>query len=222
MWSVGIVLHLLLLGCFPFRAKTQEETINLILNASLNFKGTPKLSVDDGWKEVSDEAKRLVRKLLSCEPEERPTASEVLNCSWIQRHSAPKSPSSRVLSASLKRLKDFKTQMTLQKAVLAYIASQELSKEEEKRIKEIFELIDIDKNGSISKKELVDGYLSLRFGRSEAEIKAQEIMNRIDINQNGIIDYNEFLMANIAASTILTKDRLRKAFNFFDSVLYKN
>lgn len=106
--------------------------------------------------------------------------------------------------------------------MLAYIASQELSKEEEKRIKETFELIDIDKNGSISKKELVDGYLSLGFGESEAETKAQEIMSRIDMNQNGIIDYNEFLMANIAANTILTNDRLRKAFNFFDSVLYKD
>jgi len=211
MWSIGIIMHLLLFGKFPFYAETQQETVNLIFNY------TPK--ADTMWESISEEGKSLLDKLLSREPERRPSASEALVSQWIQKYASTKSPSNHILSACLEKLKGFKTQMTLQKAVLAYIANQELSKEEEKEIKEMFEMLDVDKNGSISKKELVDGYLNLNYEVTEAKIKAQEIINVVDLNRNGIIDYNEFLIANLAANKVLTKDRLKKAFNFFDLVI---
>jgi calcium-dependent protein kinase len=213
MWSIGIVMYLLLFGKFPFHAETQQETIDLIINSNI------KASTDEMWKGVSEEARDLLIRLLSHEPGGRPSASEALVSQWVRNYANNKSSSNRTLSTSLKKLKNFKTQMTLQKAVLAYIASQELSKEEEKEIKETFEMIDVDKNGGISKNELVDGYMSLNCKETEAKIKAQEIMDVIDLNRNDIIDYNEFLMANLAANGILTKERLKKAFNFFDSVI---
>lgn len=80
--------------------------------------------------------------------------------------------------------------MTFQKAVLAYIASQQLSKGEEKKLREIFELLDEDKNGAISKEELIKGFMTIDKDEKKAKLDAERVMRRIDINQNGTIDYN--------------------------------
>lgn len=80
--------------------------------------------------------------------------------------------------------------MTFQKAVLAYIASQQLSKAEEKKLRETFELIDEDKNGSISKEELIKSYFIVYKDENKAKFEVERVMRHIDINQNGSIDYN--------------------------------
>ena len=109
--------------------------------------------------------------------------------------------------------------MTLQKAVLSYIASQELTKSEEERLKEAFDSIDEDKNGCISKEELIEGYKMMGRTEIRARLEAEHVMTRLDMNRNGTIDYNEFLVANLIMYNVLTEDKLKKAFDFFDSVL---
>ena len=122
------------------------------------------------------------------------------------------------MADSLGSLACFRTQMTLQKAVLAYIASQELSKSEEKTLKEAFESIDTNKNGHISKDELISAYTLLYGNEDNAKREANRVMTRIDVNQNGMIDYNEFLMASLVMQGSLTPERLKKAFGYFDRV----
>ena len=119
-------------------------------------------------------------------------------------------------------MKNFRTQIALQIPVLAYISSQELTKAEERDMKEVFSSIDNNQDGMISKDELVNGILTLRKDEKSAIVEAEEIMNIMDINDNGNIDYNEFLMANMIAKKALTKERLDKAFLFFDTVIYSN
>jgi len=80
--------------------------------------------------------------------------------------------------------------MTFQKAVLTYIASQQLSKAEEKKLRETFEYLDEDKNGSISKEELVKGYLIVYKEEAKAKQEVERVMRHIDLNQNGTVDYN--------------------------------
>jgi len=148
------------------------------------------------------------------------TASYALKDPWIRKYAKPKNSESEELKNSLDGLRTFRTQMTFQKAVLAYIASQELTKSEEKKLKDAFDFIDIDKNGIISREELVNAYLQLYNDENLAIKEANRVMMRIDINQNGSIDYNEFLMANLAVQGILTPERLSKAFDFFDTVSF--
>lgn len=112
--------------------------------------------------------------------------------------------------------------MTFQKAVLAYIASQELSQSEEKQLKDAFNLLDRDQNGIITKDELVEGYMKMGRAETVAKVEAEWVMRKIDVNQNGAIDYNEFLMANLATHEILSTTRLKKAFEFFDVVHLQN
>eukprot|EP00826_Nyctotherus_ovalis_P043186 TRINITY_DN4520_c0_g1_i20.p4 TRINITY_DN4520_c0_g1~~TRINITY_DN4520_c0_g1_i20.p4 ORF type:complete len:162 (+),score=61.18 TRINITY_DN4520_c0_g1_i20:1245-1730(+) len=160
----------------------------------------------------------MVQLLLKKSPEARPRASEALQSPWMRKYSMVEGSSREDVFNGLKNLQVFRTQMTFQKAVLSYIASQELSKSEEEKLKEAFDSIDKDKNGCISKEELIEGYEMMGRTRMRAQVEAEYVMTRLDVNRNGTIDYNEFLMANLATYNVLTKDKLNKAFDFFDTV----
>lgn len=133
----------------------------------------------------------FVKKLLKYAPEDRPTAEQAMQDPWIVKFNAQNNDQhGEQLLTSLANLSVFQTQMTFQKAVLTYIASQQLSKPEEKRLKTAFEALDLDKNGAITKDELAKAF-KLAYGNEElANKEAERIMFRIDINQNGTIDYN--------------------------------
>lgn len=209
----------MLCGRFPFYGKTQEETVRKIIDADLEFKGKLiKYPVDSIWESISAGVKDFIKMLLQHCPEDRPTAKEALQNPWIRKHFLTKSYPNTNLAASLGNLRNFNVQINLQKAVLSYIASQELTKTEEKILKEIFELVDTNNDGQISKEELANSYLLFGLSESVARDAASEIMNKLDMNQNGSIDYNEFLIANLSVTNAITTERLKRAFNFFDIV----
>jgi calcium-dependent protein kinase len=67
MWSVGVILYILLSGTPPFDDNTLFDQIR---TASYSFQGQE-------WEGVSDEAKDLVRKLLTTSPVTRLKADQV-------------------------------------------------------------------------------------------------------------------------------------------------
>lgn len=69
MWSVGVILYILLSGTPPFDDNTLFDQIR---TASYSFQGQE-------WEGVSDEAKDLVRKLLTTSPVTRLKADQVGN-----------------------------------------------------------------------------------------------------------------------------------------------
>ena len=63
-------------------------------------------------------------------------------------------------------------------------------KEEEGRLLEIFQAFDSDKDGQLSKEELIEGYTQL-FGDSLlAVVEVDRIIEQVDISHNGLIDYS--------------------------------
>jgi calcium-dependent protein kinase len=157
-------------------------------------------------------------KLLQYFPEDRPSASAALQHPWIVKFYNLNDPLNEKLKVGLSNLQSFRTQKTLQKAVLGYIASQELTKEEEENLKEIFLTLDTNKDGKLTLDDLVEGYMALNVKEEVAKKKATKILTRTDINQNGSIDYNEFMMASLNVNKEITKERLKKAFEFIDLV----
>lgn len=152
---------------------------------------------------------------------ERPTASEAMKDPWIDKYCniEEEEKNEEILINVLKNLKAFNTQMTFQKAVLSYVASQLLTKEEEERLKASFNYMNTNNNGIITLDELISSYKLLDKNEKMAKVSSKSVMNKIDLNQNGVIDYNEFLMANLITEDALTKERLKKVFEFFDIVL---
>ena len=214
VWSLGVILYLLLSGNTPFYGDTIEETKAKILEGKVEYK-------DVIWERVSNEAKEFINKLLQYSPENRINVRDALNDPWIHRYSE-KNVGNEYLFMTLTNLQSFHTQMTLQKAVLSYIASQELSKKHEENLRSIFNCIDTDRDGRITKEELKKAYMKVGKSIDEADSYATWIMKRIDLNRNDTIDYNEFLMANLTKENALTKPALQRAFDFMDTACFYN
>jgi calcium-dependent protein kinase len=79
LWSVGVIMYILLCGYPPFNGSRDEQIIKAVLAG--------KYSLDEPeWADVSAEAKDLVAKLLTYNPDERPSASEALKHPWITKY----------------------------------------------------------------------------------------------------------------------------------------
>ena len=72
VWALGMCLHVMLCGCFPFTPSAEEEELLRTINtAAFAFN-------DPGWRKVSEEALDLVGQLLARDPLDRPFLEEVL------------------------------------------------------------------------------------------------------------------------------------------------
>ena len=79
------------------------------------------MNIEPIWKRISAEAKDLVTKLLQYFPEGRPSADKALHHPWIVKYFKAQKTIDGNLITGLEGLRCFRTQMTLQKAVLSYI-----------------------------------------------------------------------------------------------------
>ena len=83
------------------------------------------------------------------------------------------------------------------------------------KLKQIFENFDKDKNGVISKEELIT-LLKTDLSAEEARIKADRVLQVIDNDHSGGIDFTEFLRVTIKEKSMLSEENVRKAFFYFD------
>lgn len=75
-WSLGVVMYLLLTGTLPFYSDNRAGLYNKIL------KGTYEINTDV-WKNVSKEAKNLVKGLLTVDPKKRYTYKKIIQHPWF-------------------------------------------------------------------------------------------------------------------------------------------
>jgi calcium/calmodulin-dependent protein kinase I len=85
MWSAGVITYILLSGYPPFWAADESESLQLTLNANYdcNLKYFMLIVPSPDWDTISDSAKDFIRNLIQVDPDERMTANEALNHSWI-------------------------------------------------------------------------------------------------------------------------------------------
>lgn len=81
VWAGGVVLYILLSGKFPFGGKNESEYYQRVLTKEAYFPS-------EEWSSVSEDAKNLVRGMLSKDPTKRLTADECLTHPWLKRADA--------------------------------------------------------------------------------------------------------------------------------------
>ncbi|KAJ6816169.1 calcium-dependent protein kinase 2-like [Iris pallida] len=203
VWSAGVILYILLSGVPPFWAETEKGIFDAILEGEIDFESSP-------WPSISENAKDLVRRMLTQDPKKRITSAQVLEHPWIKEGGASDRP---IDSAVLSRMKQFRAMNKLKKLALKVIA-ENLSEEEIKGLKQMFTNMDTDNSGTITYEELKTGLARLGSKLSETEVK--QLMEAADVDGNGTIDYIEFVTATLHRHKLESEQNLRSAFGYFD------
>ena len=119
MWSMGVIVYTLLAGYPPFRS----QGIDLSLLCEMIKLGKYKFH-DEYWSVISDDAKDLVSKLLTVNPEERISAADVLKSKWIQNDGLEAND----LNDNLEEFKKFNGRRKFKAAALATIVTNRMIK----------------------------------------------------------------------------------------------
>jgi len=76
LWGCGVIIFIILSGTTPFHADNNAELFEQIMSGDYSFHPST-------WEGVSEEAKDLVRQLLTVDPKKRITAREALKHKWF-------------------------------------------------------------------------------------------------------------------------------------------
>ena len=115
----------------------------------------------------------------------------------------------------LLNLKNFRARQKLQQATLYFMVQQLLSSDEVKEIRDLFCKFDENKDGRLTKQEILKGFKKVKFLFCSSE-DLENIMELIDVDKNGYIEYQEFISATISKEKILTEENLTRSFEMFD------
>ena len=103
----------------------------------------------------------------------------------------------------------------MKEAVCAFIASHLLTRDEIKIVDRVFIALDTQRDGVIHRVELKHGYYKVHH-KFIKEDELGRIMNRIDLDGTNDISYSEFKMAAVNKKDLLSRKRLKNAFEVFD------
>eukprot|EP00897_Mesotaenium_endlicherianum_P008899 jgi/Mesen1/8037/ME000428S07242 len=92
IWSAGVVLYVLLCGRPPFPGRDEGRVMAAIQGGCVDLAWGP-------WLHISEEAKDLVRRMLTLDPVLRITPQEILEHRWIRNHVLPSAVPSRPAAA---------------------------------------------------------------------------------------------------------------------------
>ncbi|CAD8185028.1 unnamed protein product [Paramecium octaurelia] len=208
IWSCGVILYILLCGYPPFDARSEGRIMEKVSKGVYSFDSQE-------WEEVTKEAKEFVRKMLQFEPNKRINAQQALNDPWIKRFTNPTEFDRPLMTEVLTNMRKFTKQQKLQEAVFKFIVVQLATKEEKAELLKIFQCLDTNQDGKLSKQELLVGYSKVMKPIEAAE-EVNCIFQQVDKNNSGSIDYTEFVVATIDRQQLLSKQRLQVTFHMFD------
>lgn len=208
IWSCGVILYILLSGKPPFYGDSDADILLRVERGVYSMKGPQ-------WDKISVHAKNMIKSMLNMNPQARPTAAECLLSPWLS--SIPKSELNSDLTLEvMENLNTFRSETKLQHAVMSFIATQLMNKNDINLLCQAFRDLDTNGDGKLSKDELLTQYQET-MGTAQAEEEVERIMKEVDVDGNGFIDYSEFIMASAKRETLLSKTNLENAFSLFDS-----
>jgi len=205
-WSCGVILYIMLCGYPPFDGDDDKKVMDKVKRGEFTMTGKD-------WDRVSPSAKDLVSRLLEFNPEERITAKDALDHSWLTDNTFDAGVPAYVPENLMNNIRAFREQNKLKRAALTVIASQ-AREQDIKNLKSLFLCLDTDNSGTLSKQEMVDGFQ--RLGWENVPTDLQEIIRDMDSDDSGAVDYTEFIAAAIDSELYLKEDALWAAFRVFD------
>ena len=205
IWAIGVILYLMLTDKFPFVKNKENNVFKLIENCQYNVK-----LLDES--NCSEEAKDLVKSILVKNPEDRPSALEIMSHPFITKSNFKKSNNNLINEDTLGTLKKFAKKNAIQKEIYYFLAKIKSEKEIE-HLKNLFNDLDVSNSGNLSINEIRNGFKKLGIEIDENELNF--IWEGLDFHNDGQINYTEFLAAMISAYKYNKEESLWIVFNYF-------
>nr|AFR11231.1 calcium dependent protein kinase 2 [Chenopodium album] len=186
VWSIGVITYILLCGRRPFWDKTEGGVFKEVLRNKPDFRRKP-------WPTISNGAKDFVKKLLVKDPRTRLTAAQALSHPWVREGgNASDIP---IDISVLRNMRQFVKYSRMKQFALRALAST-LNEDELADLRDQFDAIDIDKNGTISLEEMRQA-LAKDLPWKLKDSRVTEIVEAIDSNTDGLVDFTEFVAATL-------------------------
>jgi calcium-dependent protein kinase len=208
VWSLGVIAFMLLSSSMPFYGKDRVQVIKKIFRGKFKF-------TSKRWRNISTAAKGFVERLLRKDPEERPTAEQALQYTWISQDfdeygAAPDVDAMDSIQAAIHSFAGYGQLKKLALMVIAYKSTSE----EIGFLRKMFNRFDKLKDGEISLAEFKESF-SEHYDYTDEEL--QKLFEGIDIDGTGSVHYSEFLASTIEAHGSIDEERLAEAFDRIDS-----
>lgn len=157
LWSLGVILHTMLVGYPPFRGDNRNDIFKKVLKGKYSLK-------EKEFENISVEGKELIRKLLLRDTKKRITALQAMEDPWFIKM-LPMEFNLQVEDIIIHRLHEFKSSSRLRiemlKVMVMFLTGQEL-----RDLITAYRSLDKDYSGYISIEELGIGManIGLRLG----------------------------------------------------------
>ena len=216
LWSCGVIMYILLTGRPPFNGINEEEIMKKIKDGIYDMSRYP-------WGIISEDAKDLIKGLLQVNPKKRFTAKQALEHKWFKNEKIKASQTcynikNRQLNKLIDNLVKYRTDNILRCAVIALLVHNSIQLNQAHDAVKLFNLIDKNGDGRISREELFNGLQPYKKDLSDEELRKQvdTIFTNIDTDHNNYIEYEEFVRAAIDKDHFLSVNFIQFSFNYFD------
>ena len=214
MWSCGVIMFILLCGYPPFISEHLGSLLEKIKKGKFTF-------IEKDWENISIEAKNLVEKLLALNPKKRISSSNALNDPWIIKHlkTRNKETEQKINVNDLQintRLRKFSHMHSFERAVMAFIVRHMSTNQQANQLRDIFKLMDVNREGRLTYEELSNGYKKFFKKTTLTHEEYMEIVDSFDRDGSEYVEFEEFLAAFLKSELILTEKNLKFAFDYFD------
>ena len=208
-WSCGILMYLLLCGEPPFDGETDKEIFEKIKKCEYDFS-------PERFKNVSDNCKDLIKKLLEPKISRRIKAKDALKHPFFTESFNPEEALTQNKDITIiKRIDTLKlTQSQFHQAIISYMSSNYISKDEEKKLRTVFRYIDYD-NKSYLTQAKIEKVLK-ENGILCTEEKLQNIIEVLDVDKDGVVEYQEFIQGLCDKRTLFNEFNLKNIFTIMD------
>mmetsp|Transcript_177730 Transcript_177730/g.432413 ORF Transcript_177730/g.432413 Transcript_177730/m.432413 type:complete len:446 (-) Transcript_177730:17-1354(-) len=206
IWSCGVIAYILLSGYPPFGGDTDDEILRQVKRGTFAFPSPD-------WDHASPSAKDFISKMLTFDPNKRPSADELLSHEWMQATNARAACSGKVSKDLGSRLKKFRVSSKIKKAALSVIA-QQLRDEDVQELRRTFQALDENGDGVLTVQEIREG---MRKQGVRIPEDLEGIIRNLDTDGSGKVDYTEFIASTLTSKEYMRKDVMWAAFRVFDA-----